>query len=178
MPNKIKKQKTYNRINKESYAEIVNLYVNEFERTPIIAEKFNTTERSIIRLLNRLGVDTSKRKYPVSCSACGKTLYRSRGRIRKNNNHYCDYTCLSAGLLANSDYKRRGRGVQIARQIVSEYFELSEGNVVHHIDGNNYHNNITNLMVFKNQGDHVRYHRGFKDMVVPLFDGRNIKKSA
>lgn len=36
--------------------------------------------------------------------------------------------------------------------------KLRKGEVVHHIDGNKRNNDPSNLIVFKTQADHVRYH--------------------
>jgi hypothetical protein len=41
--------------------------------------------------------------------------------------------------------------------------------VVHHINRNTLDNSLSNLMVFRNSGDHIRFHRGFD--VEPLWDG-------
>jgi len=49
--------------------------------------------------------------------------------------------------------------------------ELPEGAVVHHIDGNHDNYEGWNLMLFASSGDHIRWHRGFSDEVVPLWDG-------
>lgn len=40
--------------------------------------------------------------------------------------------------------------------------QLFPGEVVHHIDGNKRNNRIENLMVFKNQAEHVRWHHEHK----------------
>jgi hypothetical protein len=52
-----------------------------------------------------------------------------------------------------------------ARAIVSDHFALRPGNIVHHEDRNQYNNELNNLKVFTNSGDHVRHHRGF---IVPI----------
>jgi hypothetical protein len=60
-----------------------------------------------------------------------------------------------------------------AREVISRYYALRPDEIAHHEDRNQNHNLIQNLKVFKNQGDHVRYHRGF---IVPImFDGNLIK---
>jgi hypothetical protein len=43
------------------------------------------------------------------------------------------------------------------------------GYVIHHKDRNTLNNNPSNLMVFRNQGDHIRHHRGFD--VEPVWAG-------
>jgi len=61
----------------------------------------------------------------------------------------------------------RRLGNRRARAIMGEVFPLQEGHVVHHIDGNVLNNNIDNLVVFRNQGDHCRHHRDFE--VTPVY---------
>jgi hypothetical protein len=59
---------------------------------------------------------------------------------------------------------------RIGSAVVSKYFDLQPGHVVHHEDRNDFNNHPSNLRVFANNGDHVRHHRGF---IVPiLWDGR------
>lgn len=38
-------------------------------------------------------------------------------------------------------------------------YPLPEGSVIHHVDSNGLNNNIANLMVFKNNSEHHRFHR-------------------
>lgn len=57
-----------------------------------------------------------------------------------------------------ADY--RGRVIQ-HRKVAQEMLgrELFEGEVVHHIDGDKRNNDPTNLIVFKTQNDHIRWHQ-------------------
>jgi len=36
---------------------------------------------------------------------------------------------------------------------------LTEDEVVHHVDGNKSNNKISNLILFKNQSEHIKHHR-------------------
>ena len=67
---------------------------------------------------------------------------------------------------------RQGR--RIARSIVSEYFDMEDNHIVHHEDRNATNNDMDNLKVFQCQGDHLRYHRGFR--VPILWDGSEMKR--
>ena len=155
----------------QDYVDIVEAYDVGLETMINIAKKYGLTRQGVYNILKRNGVDTSKRKLEVSCSSCGAVLKRHKMRLRKNLNHFCDMTCYTAFLEAGngSPYVANRHGQRTGRAIVSNYFGLKDGNVVHHKDRNNYNNNPKNLMVFANNGDHVRYHRGFQ--VVPLWDG-------
>lgn len=50
------------------------------------------------------------------------------------------------------------------KQILGRY--LLEGEVVHHRDGDTENNDPINLLVFKDQEDHLAYHRGDRDVGV------------
>ena len=54
------------------------------------------------------------------------------------------------------------------RKVMSEYLgrELTKLEVVHHIDCNRKNNNIDNLMLFNNVGEHTAYHHKMKGKVV------------
>lgn len=62
--------------------------------------------------------------------------------------------------LRNPEYEAWRTGQRIARIILSEHLhrELISGEVVHHIDGNNRNNDLSNLMLFKNSSEHIAYH--------------------
>ncbi len=61
-------------------------------------------------------------------------------------------------------------GSRTARRKVSEVFDLQPEHRVHHLDKDQTNNLLSNLVVFANQGDHIRYHRDFK--VTPIWEGK------
>ena len=156
--------------------QIIEAYDINLTPMRVLANQFNVTERTIHRTLNKAGVDTSKRKLPVSCTTCGKMLMRTKGRIRKQKNHYCGYKCWQAHLQngVGTPYVRSPYGSRIARSIVSKYFKLENGYVVHHENRDCLDNRVKNLKVFRYQGDHVRYHRDKNCDVEPAWDGSTV----
>jgi hypothetical protein len=127
--------------------------------------------RSILRYLQRQGIDTSKTKRNVICKNCGKEFEKTRACFRKSRFHFCSMPCYWEHL-KNPDYNRSVYGMRMARKKIREMGYLFDPeNVVHHIDGDNDNNELSNLMVFKNQGDHNRWHRNGseKSGVIPLW---------
>ena len=58
--------------------------------------------------------------------------------------------------------------ILIAETNLNRY--LRKGEVVHHIDENKLNNHPNNLMVFKSQEDHARYHSGAYDEIICIND--------
>ena len=161
--------------------QIIDGYTKELLSTGILSKKYGYTRSAIKRMLNKSGVDTSKKigntRIPVSCSACGSELTRHRSRMRNQINHFCNIDCYYLFLQAgndNGEYIQNRHAQRLARLAISKVYDLKEGNVVHHIDRNCMNNSIYNLMVFKNQGDHIRFHRLGRDYATPVFDGSTI----
>ena len=152
--------------------DIITMY-NNLEKVDDIAKKYNRTRQGIYKLLKCNGIDTSKKKIQVSCCACGKEISKNKSAVRRQKNLFCGNECYYAFLQAGNGnaYKRSAAGCRAAREIVAKVFELKEGYIVHHEDRNNWNNNLYNLKVFANQGDHVRYHRLGPDYVQPIWDG-------
>ena len=152
---------------------IIKAYTEQLTPMIELAKQHNRTRHGIWKMLKKAGIDTSKRKVAVSCSTCGKEIKRTKARIRRQLNHFCGYECYFAFLEAGNGnpYIQNRQGQRIARKKVAELFDLQTGNIVHHNDRNTLNNMLHNLKVFRNQGDHVRYHRGFT--VEILWDGSN-----
>jgi len=163
------------KIDTKAQVNIVEAY--EIGLVPVIdlAEQCHVSRAAVYKVLKKHGVNTSKRKIPVSCTCCGKTIHKPRCQIRKAKHLFCDMQCYYAYLEAKQPgrYTADRHGQRTGREVVSRYFQLKPFHVTHHIDRNNFHNDISNLLVFANQGDHIRYHR-LGDEITPIFDGRTV----
>lgn len=147
------------KIGEQQKLDIVKRYQN-LDRMTELANAYGVTRGRIWQILKEAGIDTAKRRLEVSCRVCGTVVSRTKAHVRKNKHHYCTVDCYYASLEnRQSRYWRHGQ--RMARAVVAQVFDLLPGHVVHHIDGNNYHNELSNLMVFACAGDHVRFHRGF-----------------
>ena len=160
------------RLTGNQQVDIINAYSVDLVPMITLADRYGVTRQAIYKVLARSGIDTRKQQIPVSCTTCGQEILRVKSRIRKQLHHFCGDDCYSAFLDAGNGkpYIQSRHGQRIARTIVSSYFALQEKNIVHHDDRNTFNNDINNLRVFTNQGDHIRYHRGFD--VEPIWDGR------
>jgi len=156
-------------LNKKQLVDIINSYTTELVPMIALAKKYNVSRQAIYKILKRANVDTSKQaaNITVSCTACGAEVVRKRCCIRQRKHIFCCRKCYTAYLNAGGTYVPNRTGSRRARKMISEIFDLQPEHIVHHIDKNQFNNDLTNLMVFKNQGDHIRFHRGFD--VNPIF---------
>ena len=154
--------------------DIIESYQNQLTPMIELASTYGITRQAIHKILRRAGVDTSKHQLIITCSACGKSILRTKARIRRQLHHFCCRACYFSFLEAGNGfpYVQNGHGQRIAREIVKQHFTLQEGHVVHHENRNTLDNRLENLRVFAGNGDHVRYHRGFD--VNPLWSGKDI----
>ena len=81
---------------------------------------------------------------------------RTRAEVRKARSE--------TALRINGGYKRttyKKFNNRLEHRVVAEQMlgrKLRPGEVVHHIDGNRQNNTPSNLMVFKNSSEHLKYH--------------------
>ncbi len=147
------------KVDKTCHGDIIAAYTINLWSMQEIANLLHVSRNAVFKILKSHGVDTSKRTIEVSCTTCGNAIFRNRKRVRLQRNHFCSQDCytsfLNAGKSGYDEYRNSGR---IAHAVVSKYFKLLPGHIVHHKDSNRYNNQIDNLMVFANQGDHIRYH--------------------
>jgi hypothetical protein len=166
-----------------SIDDIIKRYTVKLEPMIDIANTYHCSRQAIFYALKRAGIDTSKEKrgsMRVTCAFCGRLHKKTRANIRSNRHHFCDQGCYWAWLelgrkKTTNKYIEYAHGRTEARKLVSKYIELLPGYIVHHEDRNQRNNDIINLKVFASQGDHTRYHRGFR--VPIIWDGSKITKS-
>jgi hypothetical protein len=158
--------------------DIIEAYLNLIPMIEL-AKRYGLTRQGVHKIIRNAGVDTAKTGgIEVSCDCCQKIIKRFRSHVRKAKHIFCGNDCYTAWLQAGAGtgpFIANRQGMRIARTIVSRFFTLLEGHVVHHKDRNQFHNDPANLLVFRCSGDHIRHHRGFE--VEPLWDGANIKLS-
>ena len=167
------------RLSERQTVDIITAFTVELESMQSIANRHNRTRQGIWKLLKRNGINPDEYgKITVSCTACGAPVVRSRSHVRHRKHLFCGLECYSGYIEAmqNGSYSQNRQGQRVGRAIVSRYFALQPGNIVHHEDRNTMNNRPKNLKVFANQGDHIRYHRWTKDGidVKPLWDGSSL----
>jgi len=170
------------RLTPKQEVDIINAYKVDLEPIISIAQRYHVTRQAIYKALHRNGIDTSKESnghITVTCTCCGQPVTKYRAYLRNRKHVFCDTECYYAYIEGKQQgaYNESRQGQRIARTVIkSTGFNLLPEHIVHHEDRNNMNNNLENLRVFANQGDHIRYHRWSKDGVEikPIWDGRYI----
>ena len=107
-----------------------------------------------------MGIETVGRgATTVECAFCGREFSRFRTRASKTMADYCNTECYHASR-ENPNYVPWRHGQRLARAIVAQHIRLTYDMVIHHVDGNNRNNDLSNLVVFASQSDHIKYHHG------------------
>ena len=157
--------------------EIKSLYLTHHLAPAQIAILAGVTRQAIWKALKKEGVDTSKDKgcnIECTCDYCGKPIKKTRAYWRRHSQHFCCDEHYYASR-CNPNYSQWRQGQRLARAIVSQYFRLEKENVVHHKNGDNRNNDKSNLAIFLNQSEHMRYHHG-KSKVNPIWDGSSLNQ--
>lgn len=122
----------------------------------------------------------------VKCSNCGESLTRKRCFLKKYKHFFCSSKCRgewkkknlmpsnkewwNGGTRENNGYiqifskghpyKNKSNYVMEHRLVMEEHLGryLKPEEVVHHINGNKKDNRLENLMLFKNQAEHTKFH--------------------
>ena len=158
------------RLTDKETVDIVTSYQTDLTPVVELSERYGVTRQGIYRVLKRAGIDTTKEgaaHIAVSCTCCGVEVIKPRYRIRKARSIFCGEKCYFAWLKhgnGNPLVVHRSAG-RHGRKVVEDFHPLRPSEVVHHEDRNQWNNHPSNLKVFANQGDHLRYHRGF---LVPI----------
>jgi len=152
--------------------DIINSYL-ALTSMIAIAKHYQMSRQGVYQIIKAAGIDTRKTGgIEVSCYCCQKVIKKPRCQVRKAKHLFCNQDCYDAYLKAGNGAGPliiNRQGARIARKIIAQYFDIQPSHIPHHKDRNQLNNVPQNLMVFRCQGDHVRYHRGFE--VEPLWDG-------
>lgn len=150
--------------------EIIIIWLTELHTLQSIADKFSVSRPAIKLLLNNHGYSTARkpRITEFTCNLCGRPAVKPKSR-NKYLREYCSQACYKSSM-NTSDYNLNRQGQRQARKAVSAVFPLTDqGYVVHHVDNNPMNNELCNLMVFRNQEEHVLFHNGGN--IKPVFRG-------
>jgi hypothetical protein len=162
-------------ITAEQKAEIVQLYSKKLIPMIELSKRFNISRHYVWKILNKNNINTSKAiaaHINTNCFVCDKKINVVRCHYRKTLHNFCSRECFYKWLNRRDTINpliSNRHGMRLARKIISDIFDLQPEHIVHHEDRNDFNNNLSNLRVFKNQGDHVKYHRDFD--IMPVFDG-------
>jgi hypothetical protein len=137
-----------------------NLYIKEHLTMREIGEKYSLSRQNVCYLIKKHNIPTENAgKFTISCDRCGKEYQIFRKHLRRDKTHFCSYDCYFADR-KNDDYIPHRNGQRKARLVMASHIgrKLLKEEIVHHIDGNCQNNNLTNLMLFGNQSQHLQWH--------------------
>ena len=161
------------RISEKDRRRMVKLYVEEGFTLQAIGDLFGLTRPWVRKILNSVGVDTS-RSGPnvlreVSCEVCGRRFSMTRCVWRSRRFRFCSAECRKAWVDAGSLKRNRMNHLAEWKLRMLMGAPLPEGSVVHHRNGDPTDNSPGNLMLFASQEDHVKWHRGLREGIEPLW---------
>lgn len=141
--------------------ELERMYLVEHLTLAQIGVKLVISRQGAHYWMRRYGVDTSRaERFDAVCSVCGKSYEITRKRYMKSVGHFCSSACY-VEYMRNPGYRQWRTGQRIARIEMEVHLDrrLRPGEVVHHVDGDNRNNDISNLKLFNSASEHAKFHR-------------------
>lgn len=152
-----------------STQDLVVLYTEKHLTLREIAVIVGITHAGVWKRLRAAGIHVKQGEWvSVQCSYCGVPFSCRRGRWKKQKDFYCQDEHYWASR-QNENFVEWRQGGRLARAIVAQHFKLERDHIVHHKDADQRNNDRANLMVFMNQSDHLKHHRG--QVIHALWDG-------
>src|SRR3990167_6670628 len=139
---------------------LARLYTKDHLTLRQIAVKVGISATAVSGRLTRIGV-TAKDGVWITrrCAYCGEPVQRPRSRSRGKLRVFCNDEHYYA-LLGDSGYTPWRHGSRLARAIVAQHFDLQPEQIVHHKDGDQRHNDLSNLAGSASHANHMGHRRG------------------
>lgn len=138
---------------------MIDLYTKDHKTMQEIANMAGVSKTAVYKRLKKANIKAYEGEWiNKNCKNCGKQFRITRSRQKQQTGHYCSTDCYYDFVTVKGSFIDRYGGYK-ARIKVREVFDLQSKHVVHHIDGDQRHNELCNLMVFASQSDHLIYHR-------------------
>ena len=168
-------------LTKQQKTELTKLFTEEHLSLRKIGSLYGKSASGIGKVLKQLGIDTSKAVgcwVEVPCSYCENPIHMVRAKFHRSRNHFCGQECYTGFLNANGVLEEHTHGRRKSRATVELFYgPLPIGSIVHHEDKNQWNSHPHNLVLLSCSKDHIRWHRGFRDLVVPLWVGSEVSLS-
>ena len=137
------------------------------------------SRQAVYGMLKVIGVMKDRREVlTLRCLFCGEVFDRPRSHVKSEGSGYCCSSCYHADRSMYGEYGEYGGALsrsddvpvvsdrqlgRIAVRVLSETgIVLEPGEVVHHRNGDRRDFGISNLKVFRNQSEHMKYHHGIR----------------
>ncbi|MBO5570564.1 MAG: HNH endonuclease [Clostridia bacterium] len=106
------------------------------------------------------------KKEIIQCEWCGTTFNKKRSDIKRTNHNFCCANCALAFRQKEGEtaWNHRVNGQVFHRQIAEEKIgrKLHPWEEVHHIDGDHFNNDPSNIMVLS-KSEHSKVHASWKE---------------
>lgn len=153
-------------------AELVRLFTELHLTLREIGRMVGMTAQGVSRRLRKAGTKAQAGTWITKpCAYCGIELKRQRSRSHRRENWYCCNEHYYAAR-SNPQFAKWRHGSRLARAIVSQHYPLSPVEIVHHKDGDERNNDISNLAVYASNSDHMAAHHG--RAIEPVWDGATV----
>lgn len=142
--------------------EIVKLYTEAHLTVRAIGRLVGMSGAGVNKRLHRAGITSGQgERVERLCAYCGVKISRPRSRALSHPKVFCCANHYYADR-ANPNFHEWRQGSRLARALVAQHYPLSPVEIVHHLDGNQRHNDLANLAVYATQSDHIAVHHGRK----------------
>lgn len=158
--------------------QIVSMYASGSPVSEIQQSSGGISRQAVYNVLKAAGVDKGRREViDCVCQFCGEQFKKPRSHFKgEYSGKYCSNVCFHASRSLSGSYSNRGgtsyeQMVQElsgktstswrreSRKVLADSgITLTDGQVVHHINGKRWDNRPENLRVFGSQSEHMRFH--------------------
>jgi hypothetical protein len=151
--------------------DIVRLFKEELVPVKDLAKRYKCSRQQIYNILKSQKVDTSKTvRIERTCPVCDKKILIRKCLARRTKHSFCSQDCWWIYFAVDKEkYKESRVYSRLALSEIKIHFPDVdiEKHSIHYKDSDTTHFNANNFMIFENEKEHLRFHKGHK--VIPLW---------